>query len=91
MKTVSITELRANFSALVGEAEAGATIIITRRGVPAAVLVEPDKIEELRRLRATGPDGGLASLAGGWEGSDDFVASLEESTRTIGRSAPEPG
>jgi hypothetical protein len=46
-----------------------------------AALVPPDDLEHLQRLRKVGPEGGLASLAGGWEGSEELVQLLEASPR----------
>lgn len=40
------------------------------------------------RLPAVGP-GGLAALAGGWEGSDELVDSILELRRSPGRLVPE--
>jgi len=52
-------------------------------------LVPPGDLECLRRLRAAGPDGGLASLAGGWDGSDELAAVLDAQTRSAPRLAPD--
>jgi hypothetical protein len=43
--------------------------------------VPAEDLETLERLRAAGPEGGLASIAGGWEGSEDLVRFLESSRR----------
>lgn len=57
---------------------------ITRHGKPVAALVPVGDIATLERLRAAGADGGLSSVAGGWEESDELV----ERIREIGRSKP---
>lgn len=88
MKEVSVSRAKANFSAAVREAEAGATLVITRHGKPVAALVDADDVEQLERLRAAGPEGGLASVAGGWEGSDELVDRIAESSRDGSRSVP---
>jgi len=49
------------------KAEAGDPVVITRHGKPVVALVPAAELEQLERLRAAGPEGGLASLAGGWE------------------------
>jgi hypothetical protein len=51
--------------------------------------VEPGKWRFVR-LPATGA-GGLAALAGGWEGSDELVDSVLELRRSSGRVAPDMG
>jgi hypothetical protein len=61
--------------------------VITRHGKPVAALVRAEDAERLERLRAAGPEGGLASLAGGWEGSEDLAATISE-VRRRGRRAP---
>jgi antitoxin (DNA-binding transcriptional repressor) of toxin-antitoxin stability system len=61
--------------------EAGGTVLITRHGKPVAALVRAEELETLERLRAAGPEAGLASLAGGWEDSEEIV-------ETIGSARP---
>lgn len=87
-KTVSISRAKANFSAAVREAESGETVVITRHGKPVAALVDTGELERLRRLRAAGPEGGLASVAGGWEGSGELAALVAESRREGSRETP---
>jgi prevent-host-death family protein len=70
-------------------AEDGQPIVITRHGRPVAALVRAEDLEHLDRLRAAGPEGGLASLAGGWEGSDELVTLIESAERR-GRREAEP-
>jgi hypothetical protein len=50
-----------------------------KHGKPVAALVRPQELANLERLRKAGPEGGLASLAGGWEGSEELVQILNES------------
>ena len=80
-KTVSVAEAKAGFSECVRQVEAGASVVITRHGKPVAAMVRPGDLEHLKRLRQAGPEGGLASLAGGWEGSDELARILDESRR----------
>ena len=49
MKTVPLTEAKANFSSLVGDAERGETVYITRHGKVVARLVPGETTEERRR------------------------------------------
>jgi hypothetical protein len=49
---------------------------------------KPHSPEELRRLKAAGSEKGLASLAGGWEGSDELADLLARIRRTGPRVIP---
>lgn len=87
-ETISISRAKANFSAAVRRAESGVTLVITRHGKPVAALVDADDAERLERLRSAGPEEGLASVAGGWEGSDELVERIAESAREGSRGVP---
>ena len=87
-KTVPIAEAKARLSRWVRVAEKGEPVVITRHGRPVAALVGAEDVDQLQRLRAAGPEGGLASLAGGWEGSDELVRRIEELAR-LGHRAVE--
>ena len=50
MKTVSVTECRANLSAYLDEAETSGPIVITRNGKAVAVLVAPVDDDDLERM-----------------------------------------
>ena len=80
-KNVSLAEAKATLSECIREVERGKSVLITRHGKPAAALVRPSDLEHLQRLRKAGPEGGLASVAGGWKGSDELVRLLDASTR----------
>ena len=54
---------------------------------PSIAEAKPTLSESLDRLRAARPEGGLANLAGGWEGSEELAALLSESHRR-GRRVP---
>lgn len=84
-RTVSIARAKARLSHWIREAEGGEPVVITRRGTPVAALVPAEDLERLRRLRAAGPEGGLVSLAGGWEGSEELVRALGPTSRTAPR------
>ncbi len=87
-KNVSLAEAKATLSECIREVERGKSVLITRHGKPAAALVPPGDLEHLQRLRQAGPEGGLASIAGGWEGSDELVRLLDASTRVGQRDDP---
>ena len=80
-KSVSVAEAKASLSECIRQIEGGNSVLITRHGKPVAALVRPDDLEHLIRLRKAGPEGGLASLAGGWEGSEELVRHLDKSAR----------
>lgn len=87
-KEGSVSEVKARFSEYVRAAQQGEPVIITRHGHAVAAIVAPEELETLSRLRAAGPEGGLASVAGGWEDSDELVRVLETSSRVGSRSGP---
>jgi prevent-host-death family protein len=85
-KHFSVAEIKATLSERIREAEHGGTVLITRRGRPVAALVSADELDRLRRLQSAGPEGGLASLAGGWKDSQE-LADLVDSSPRRGRRA----
>jgi prevent-host-death family protein len=87
-KALSVAEAKATLSDAIRDVEAGGTVLITRRGQPVAALVRPEDVAVLERLRAAGPEGGLASVAGGWEGADELVADIAAAARRGRRRAP---
>jgi len=80
-KNVSIAEAKAHLSVCIRQVEQGDPILITRHGKPVAALVPAAAMEHLERLRKAGPQAGLASLAGGWEGAEELVRPMAHSTR----------
>lgn len=86
-KKISVAEAKAHFADCVRDAERGEPVLITRHGKAVVALVAANDLETLRRLRAAGPEGGLASLAGGWKGSEDLVGVLSSFRRTGPRTS----
>ena len=84
----SIAEAKSRLSKWVRQAEHGEAVLITRRGRPVAALVSAGDLAALQRLRAAGPDAGLAGLAGGWDGSDELVERVGSHSRTPPRDVP---
>lgn len=80
-KALSVAEIKATLSEAIRDVEAGAPVLITRHGKTVAALVRADDLALLERLRSAGPRAGLASLAGGWEGSAELIKSIESSPR----------
>ena len=80
-KEVSLAEAKATLSECVREVEKGKMILIKRHGKPVAALVQPSDMDNIVRLRSAGPEGGLSSVSGGWDGSEELVRILEESKR----------
>src|SRR5207247_9278914 len=86
---VTVATAKARFAACEREAEQGTTVVITTHGRRVAAQVPAGDVEEHRRLRAAGPKAGLASLAGGWEGTDDLVKEIRRHKRTPPRGTHE--
>ncbi len=84
----SVVEVKAKLSEYIRVAEHGDPVVITRHGQAVAALVSFEEVATLERLRSAGPEGGLASVAGGWEDSDDLIRILEDSSRVGNRNGP---
>jgi prevent-host-death family protein len=84
-RTLTTAQAKARFSEAIRDAEDGNPVLITRHGRPVAALVRPEDLEALERLRAAGPAGGLASVAGGWDGSEELVELLQGYKRSGSR------
>lgn len=80
-KQISLAEVKATLSECIRKVENGETVLITRHGKPVAALVQAKELENFERLKKAGPEGGLASLAGGWEDSEELVGILDASSR----------
>ena len=80
-RNISLAEAKATFSECIRRVEAGSPVVITRHGKPVAALVRPGDLEHLERLRKAGPEGGLVSIAGGWEDSEELATILDASPR----------
>jgi len=81
-RTLSVAQAKATFAACVRWAEDGEPIIISRHGKPVAALVQVSDVERLQQLRAAGPEGGLASLAGGWKASSELARLMRRGRRS---------
>ena len=86
-RALSLAEAKATLSDAIRDVERGDPVIITRHGKPVAALIRAEDLNTLERLRAAGPQQGLASIAGGWKGSDDLVAAISNEPRR-GRRRP---
>ena len=85
----SVVEAKAHFSQCVRQAEQGEPVVLTRHGRAVAALVPIGLLEEIERLRAAGPESGLASLAGGWDGSREVAEKAVAYGRSVGRDGPD--
>jgi len=85
---LSIVEVKATLSERIREVERGAPLVITRHGRAVAALVPAKDLEALQRLRAAGPEGGLASIAGGWQDSEEITRIVEDAPRVGRRPTP---
>ncbi|MFO7767981.1 MAG: type II toxin-antitoxin system Phd/YefM family antitoxin [bacterium] len=89
MLQVPMSEAKARLAEYVRKAEAGELILLTRHDKPVAAIIPAEDVERLEKLRSAGPEGGLARVAGGWEGSDDLVRVVAEHPRTAYRAVPD--
>jgi prevent-host-death family protein len=87
----SIEEAKTRLSAWVRHAEHGESVVITRRGKPVAALVSAEDLMTLERLKAAGPDAGLAGLAGGWEASEELADLVSDQRRSPSRESQRRG
>ncbi len=90
MLEVPMSVAKARLAEYVRKAEAGELILLTRHEKPVAAIVPPEDVERLEKLRSAGPEGGLAGVAGGWEGSDDLVRVVAEHPRSAYRATADP-
>jgi prevent-host-death family protein len=81
-RTLSAARAKAEFAECVRRAEAGDAVVITRHGKAVAALVSAARLRELERVKAAGPEAGLAGLAGGWKGSDGLVKAVLRAPRS---------
>lgn len=81
-RSMTVTEAKANFSKAVRAAEQGELVTITRHGKPVVALVGAGEILRWKAVRATGPNAGLVSIAGGWRGSEELADTLACSYRS---------
>ena len=87
-KALSVAEAKANLSDAIRDVEAGSTVVITRHGKPVVALVRAEDATAIERLRSAGPEKGLASIAGGWKGSEELVKAIEAKPRRGRRRPP---
>jgi prevent-host-death family protein len=80
-RSLSVARAKQTFSECIRKVEAGGVLLITRHGRPVAALVSAEDLQRIERLRKAGPRGGLASIAGGWENSEELVEIIEASAR----------
>jgi len=88
---MAAAKAKAEFAECVRRAEAGDPVVITRHGKAVVALVRADRLQQFERLRSAGPASGLASVAGGWAGSDELVRRVAGLRRSKARRVPRPG
>ena len=88
---IPIAEAKAKLSECIRRAEGGEVLLLTRHGRAAVALISANDAEQVERLRAAGPEKGLAGLAGGWAGSDELVDLIGEPRRSKPRTTPRLG
>ena len=87
-RALSLAEAKATLSDAIRDVETGTSVLITRHGKPVAALVRAEDLAVLERLRSAGPQQGLASIAGGWKGSEDLVEAIAATPRRGRRRPP---
>jgi prevent-host-death family protein len=80
-KEIALAKVKATLSECIRKVEKGLSVLIKRHGKPLAALVRPQHFNNLERFNKAGPEGGLASLAGGWEGSEELAYILNSTVR----------
>ena len=85
---VAVAEAKAAFAECLRQAERGEPVVVTRHGKTVAAIVSLEDYAALARLKAAGPQKGLASVAGGWKGSDELVDVVLKTRRSRPRRAP---
>jgi prevent-host-death family protein len=83
-RTVTAARAKSELAECIRKAESGEAVIITRHGKPVAVLVAAERMASIAGGRGR-RGGGLAALAGGWKGSEDFVRTLAKLRRSAVR------
>lgn len=78
-RKLSAAQAKAQLADCLRKAENGEPVIITRHGKAVAALVGMDRVALLTRRDGRA---GLASLVGGWKGSEDLVRALTKVRRT---------
>jgi prevent-host-death family protein len=89
--TINAAAAKASFAECLRSVEQGEAVVVTRYGKPVAAIVAAEEWERLERLRASGPQAGLASLVGAFDDADEFVEAMSslEAARTAPRPLPE--
>ena len=75
--TKSAAEAKSHLGDLLRFAERGDQVVITRYGKPVAALVNADEFAQLERLKAAGPEAGLAGLVRRWRDSEELASELD--------------
>jgi len=78
---ISLTKLKTHFSAYIRNVETEAPIIITKYGKPIVALIHITDFALLNQHHQKNPPKGLASIAGGWNGSMELADILDHSKR----------
>ena len=75
-RTVSAATAKAQFAQCLRSVELGEAVLVTRYGKTVAAIVAPEEWDKIERLRAAGPEAGLASLVGAFSDADELVEVL---------------
>jgi len=88
-KSVSAAAAKTRFGDCLREVERGNDVVITRYGTPVAVLVSHEELQQLRRLRASSPQSGLAGLVGAFaDDGDELADAIDKVVDARGEARP---
>jgi len=90
-RTMSAAVAKAHLAEALRDVESGEAVTITRYGRPVAVLVPPEWADQLGRLRAAGPESGLARLIGRFLDGDELADALDQVTASRSAVRELPG
>jgi prevent-host-death family protein len=76
MREIAVADLKARLSEVLRDVERGDAVVVTRHGKPVIGLVSADDLATLQRLKAAGPEQGLAGLAGSWKGARRLLEAM---------------
>jgi prevent-host-death family protein len=75
MSTYTLAEAKAQFSKVVEEVEAGRSVLITKHGRPAAVMVQPQSAPDAPKRQLQGC---LKNELAGWQMPDNFDRMMDD-------------
>jgi antitoxin (DNA-binding transcriptional repressor) of toxin-antitoxin stability system len=75
MTKYTLAQAKANFSKVIGEVEAGRTVLITKHGNPAALMTRPERVPVAAKRQLQGC---LKKEFAGWRMPEDFDRMMQD-------------